>query len=80
MRLFYDKLGPSLLKLNSQRNVMSRRIFYKYSLNQRCSMNLLISGNTIVSFTVGFKIKNSFIKITNAIDIWNESVNQLRLF
>ncbi|WP_206540710.1 hypothetical protein [Staphylococcus aureus] len=31
-------------------------------------------------FTVGFKIKNSIIKITNAIDIWNESVNQLRLF
>lgn len=78
MRLFYDKLGPSLLKLNSQRNVMSRRIFYKYSLKQRCSMNLLISGNTIVSFTVG--LKNSIIKITNAIDIWNESVNQLRLF
>lgn len=78
MRLFYDKLGPSLLKLNSQRNVMSRRIFYKYSLKQRCSMNLLISGNTIVSFYCG--LKNSIIKITNAIDIWNESVNQLRLF
>ncbi len=26
---------------------------------------------------MGFKIKNSIIKITNAIDIWNESVNQL---
>lgn len=62
MRLFYDKLGPSLLKLNSQRSVMSRRIFYKFSLNQRCSMKKLISGNTIDSFTVGFKIKIALLK------------------
>lgn len=53
MRLFYDKLGPSLLKLNSQRNVMNRRIFYKYSLNQSCSKNLPLKGYTIDSFYCG---------------------------